>query len=53
MVNITVNGLKNFITFTDAENAYAVQIDDNKNNQIKSFTESEKKAGVKLPAKNK
>lgn len=50
---MTVNGLKNFITLTEAEKAYAVQIDDNKNNHNRSFDESAKKAGVKLSAKNK
>ena len=53
MVSITVNGLKNFITFTDAENAQSVQIDDYKKNHNKSFDESAKNAGVKLSAKNK
>ena len=39
MVSITVYGLKNFITLTDAENAYAVQTDDNKSNHKKSLEE--------------
>ena len=51
-MDIPVKELKNFITFTEAEKAYAVHMEDNKNNQIKSVLESVKKAGVKLPSKN-
>ena len=46
IVSITVYALKNFITLTEAEKAYAVQTDDKRSNHKKSLVEIEKNSGV-------